>query len=284
MFANRNAPEYRATVQGREEKLNVNEDESTAAVETAQVPIHHFSEENAEPEIVIDVSALRDAMDPAKYGFTPIAPPEGWHGGPLAAQPEWLMDGEMTRQGWWPAQRPKRYKNHRSVRLACYHCTHPEADDSDRLLLAYIGDYTSGSSGRKAYPGNKRMARVLRLKDSATDNRIAKLIRLGLIERTARADGRGNASEYRLVLESPHFPEYVEGEALIELEPAAVRFDRELCWLTPEQQCEVFRWLADRRKERDKRRDLELGRNLPACMNQHMLVALREMVQSWGHA
>lgn len=96
------------------------------------------------------------------------------------------------------------------MRLAAFHCTHPDLDGTDKALLAYLAEYAK-PDGMGAYPGNRNIASALGLKDSATDKRIAKNIALGLIERTERANGRNRASAYRLCLESAYYPDETPG-------------------------------------------------------------------------
>jgi len=108
-------------------------------------------------------------------------------------------------------------KSHRALCLTSMYCTHPEIDCVDKLLLVCLAQYGDHGTGRNARPGNTNIAGALGLKDRATDDRLTKNLNRGLIERTARANGRGLASAYRLCLESPHYPDRTPGgEWLIE--------------------------------------------------------------------
>jgi hypothetical protein len=97
-------------------------------------------------------------------------------------------------------------KNHRGLCLAAYHCTHPDIDAHDRLLLTYIAQNTDRTD-MTAHPGNKNLASAIGLKDRATDDRLTNNMARKLIERTERADGRGKASAYRICWESPFYPD-----------------------------------------------------------------------------
>ena len=96
------------------------------------------------------------------------------------------------------------------MRLAAWHCTHPDIDGIDKSLLAYLADYAK-PDGTSAYPGNRNIGDAIGLKDSATDKRLAKNIARGLIERTERANGRNRASAYRLCLENASYPDEAPG-------------------------------------------------------------------------
>ena len=102
-------------------------------------------------------------------------------------------------------------KSARAMRLASFHCTHPDLDGIDKGLLAYLAEYVAHGTGRDAHPGNTNLSDALKLTDRPTDTRLKKNIERGLIERTFRADGRGKASAYRLCLESPYYPDQTPG-------------------------------------------------------------------------
>jgi hypothetical protein len=111
-------------------------------------------------------------------------------------------------------------KSHRAVLLAAAHCKHPANDAVDTALLLYLAVNSDRGTGENSHPGNRNIADALKLTDSPTDARLGKLITRGLIERTARADGRGKASSYRLCLESEHYPDQTPGgEGLVETAP-----------------------------------------------------------------
>jgi hypothetical protein len=114
----------------------------------------------------------------------------------------------------------KKYTSQRAVYLAASHCSHPELDATDTLLLVYLALNGDFGTGKNSHPGNLNIRHALKLTDSPTDARLKKNIERGLIERTARADGRGKASTYRLCLESPYYPEQTPGgESLTDKPP-----------------------------------------------------------------
>jgi hypothetical protein len=115
-----------------------------------------------------------------------------------------------------------RPKTLRALCLAANHCKHPDLDAHDKLLLTYLAQNADYITGRNSRPGNVNISDAICLKDRATDNRLANNIARGLIERTARADGRKNSSVYRICWESAFFPDRTPGgEWLIE-EPRTV--------------------------------------------------------------
>ena len=111
-------------------------------------------------------------------------------------------------------------KSSLALMKAASHCTHPELDGVDKSLLAYLAMYADKITGENSHPGNKNIADALGLTDRPTDARLQKNVARGLIERTARADGRSKASTYRLCIESPYYPNRTPGgEWLIEEPP-----------------------------------------------------------------
>lgn len=109
-------------------------------------------------------------------------------------------------------------RSYRAAILAAFHCTHPDIDAADSALLGYLAASASGITN--CHPGNRNIADALKLTDSPTDNRLAKNIKRGLIERIHRGDGRKTASIYRICWESPYFPDQTPGgKWLIEKPP-----------------------------------------------------------------
>jgi len=100
----------------------------------------------------------------------------------------------------------KTYNTQWALEEAVSHCTHPDLDAADVLLLWKIAHHCKHGNGCGAHAGNRDMAAVLRKSERTTDYRLQKLIRLKLIERTFAAVGRGKASEYRICLESDFYP------------------------------------------------------------------------------
>ncbi len=107
--------------------------------------------------------------------------------------------------------------SHVAMCKAAAHCTHPDIDATDSMLLTYIAMYADARTGANAHPGNRNIAHALKMTARPADTRIAKNIQRGLIERTARGDGRKNASKYRICWESPFYPDRAPGgEWLVE--------------------------------------------------------------------
>ncbi len=112
-------------------------------------------------------------------------------------------------------------KSHRAVILAAMYCTHPDNDAEDKLALVCFAVHSNHGTGENSFPGNRNLGEAMMLKDSATDGRLTKLIGRGLIARTAKADGRGKASVYKLCLASSYYPDTTPGnESLIDDETA----------------------------------------------------------------
>jgi hypothetical protein len=95
-------------------------------------------------------------------------------------------------------------KSHRAVVLTALYAMHSELDGTDTALLGCIAQNANGD-GRGSRPGNAAFEAATKLSRAATHRRIAKLIRLSLIERKEE-HGR-LASMYRLLLEHPAYPD-----------------------------------------------------------------------------
>jgi hypothetical protein len=112
----------------------------------------------------------------------------------------------------------------RSALLSASHCTHPDVDAADKMLLVYfviVGDF---GTGKNAHPGNDSLLDAASISKATTKRRLAKLIERGLIERTERGDGRSTASVYRILWDNPYFPAQTPGgERLTENNPAHLR-------------------------------------------------------------
>lgn len=107
-------------------------------------------------------------------------------------------------------------KSHRALVLAAFHCQCRDIDAYDGLLLSYLAQNADFGNDPKCHPGNRNISDAVKLKDRATDNHIAKCIKLGLIERVSRADGRKHASVYRICWSSSFYPDRTpNGERLI---------------------------------------------------------------------
>jgi len=100
----------------------------------------------------------------------------------------------------------KTYSTQWALEESVTHCTHPDLDATDAFLLWKIAHHCKHATGRGARAGNRDMVAVLRVCERTIQRRIKKIARLGLLECTARGDGRGKASEYRICLESDFYP------------------------------------------------------------------------------
>ncbi|MBZ5512593.1 MAG: hypothetical protein LAN70_15685 [Acidobacteriia bacterium] len=108
-------------------------------------------------------------------------------------------------------------KSHRASILAASYCTHPDIDAADSMLFVCLAAYADYGTGSNSRPGNESIQHAMKLTNNPSKIRITKNIERGLIERTFRANGRKQASIYRLCFESPHFPDQApNGEWLIE--------------------------------------------------------------------
>jgi hypothetical protein len=94
---------------------------------------------------------------------------------------------------------------------ACWFCTHPDVDGEDRSLLAFLAVNSDSGTGQNSRPGNVNLEVALQLKRRAIQRRVNPLVSIGLLEITERGDGRGNATTYRVVWESPCFPDQAPG-------------------------------------------------------------------------
>ncbi len=121
-------------------------------------------------------------------------------------------------------------KSYRAMLIAVAAANHPEIDGTDKALLNVLGINADAKTGKNARPGNAALLAATGIKWSALHERINRNISRGLIECTFKARGKGMASEYRLRLENPAYPDRsTTGELLIdepespESGPASVR-------------------------------------------------------------
>lgn len=102
-------------------------------------------------------------------------------------------------------------KTYGAMQKAVGYCTHPDLDGVDIAILGCFARYAD-AAGRNSFPGNVNLCAASRLGQSSMLARVAKLRdKYQLIEMTQKGDGRGNASEYRVCLESSHFPDRAPG-------------------------------------------------------------------------
>jgi predicted transcriptional regulator len=98
-------------------------------------------------------------------------------------------------------------KSHHALILAVLHCAHPALDGADKSILACLVENGDHGKGENCRPGNRNLEDAVRLKPSAASVRIKRLIEYGLIERTEVGDGQRNASVYRILWRSSHYPD-----------------------------------------------------------------------------
>lgn len=112
--------------------------------------------------------------------------------------------------------------SHIAMLKAVAHCTHPDIDATDSMLLTYIAMYADRSTGGGSHPGNRNIADALKLTERPAKARIAKNIERGLIERTKVGDGRSKASVYRICWQSPHYPDSAPGGEWLSEKPGCL--------------------------------------------------------------
>jgi hypothetical protein len=98
-------------------------------------------------------------------------------------------------------------KNWRGLVESVRHVNHPEIDTTDKCILNCLAGQGS-DKGVGCRPGNAALMNVASLKWSQTHERLKKLIRLKLIQRTKVGDGRKNASEYDICYWHPAYPDF----------------------------------------------------------------------------
>jgi hypothetical protein len=101
--------------------------------------------------------------------------------------------------------------------IAVRAASHPEIDGVDKALLMALAMDADYKTGKNSRPGNASLQSGTVLEYSALRDRIKKNLRLGLMECTYEAHGRGKASVYRLCLECPAYPDRsTSGEWLLD--------------------------------------------------------------------
>ena len=83
---------------------------------------------------------------------------------------------------------------------------HSALTQADRHVLLALALYADGNTGRRTWPGKKKLAKVTGYSSRWITERLDFLESQGLIQTMAHAKGgRGNATEYRLCFESPAY-------------------------------------------------------------------------------